>query len=444
MKSPASMKSPPLHAADPVRAAADAQTDHGPAWRVAIGCAIGLAVAFGPALIASFGLYVKPIAAQFGWSRTQVALAFSIFSIMGAFGTPLLGIVLDRHGSRPVLLSSVIVLPLALALLVLVPPSYPAFLGWAVVVGLVAIVASPAAYINLLPQWFNRRLGLAVSLAMTGSGLGQALFTMGHGLLLSHLAWRQAWLIMAGVVAAVGIVNAVTLLRDRHDLVALRRAGRHSDLPGDPPSVALRSSAFWFATAAFFIVMLVIGAMLTHLVALLTDRGMSVGQAAMIAATIGFSSLVGRLLTGLVVDRVGFGLMGVITFPLQAAGCVLLIAGHSVASAWLAAGLIGLTYGVEADLLPFMLRRTFGLRCFGQLYGLAFGIVQLGPVLGPILIGASFDRLGSYDPGLAVLAVLSLLSAVLVALADRQARTVGMLRRSAHRPGMTGGQVDAA
>ncbi|MEG3125948.1 MFS transporter [Sphingomonas sp. GB1N7] len=389
------------------------------AWRVAVGAAIGLVVAFGPAFIASFGMYVKPISTEFGWSRTQVSAIYSLVSIIGAIGTPFLGFLLDRRGSRPVILVASIALPCALLILPLLPASYPMFLAAGAVLGLVSIISSPAPYVSLLPQWFSARLGRAVAIGMFGSGLGQFGLAMIHGHLLTALPWRFAWAIVAGIVAVVGVTSALVAARDRPAILAARRAGRMNDIIGVPLGVALRTATFWTAAVAFFLVQLVTAAMLTHLAPLLSDRGWGISDAAWLVGLIGIFSLVGRAMSGAVLDKYGFGLLGVIIFPMQAVGCLILASGAGGMAPLCAAACIGLAYGVEADMLPWMLRRTFGLRCFGRLYGIAFGVVQLGSVLGPLIMGVSFDRSGSYASGLVLLAVLSILAAVLVWIASR-------------------------
>lgn len=391
------------------------------AWTVAIGAAIGLVVAFGPAFIASFGLYVKPIAAEFGWSRTEVSAIYSLVSIIGAIGTPFLGFLLDRRGSRPFVLIGSVALPCALLILPLLPASYLMFLGAGVLLGLVSIVTSPAPYVSLLPQWFSGRLGKAVAIGMFGSGLGQFGLAMIHGHLLTLYPWRTAWSIVAVIVAVVGITVAVTTARDRPAVLATRRAGRSDALAGIPLRVALHTATFWTAAISFFLVQLVTAAMLTHLAPLLNDRGWTIADAAGLVGLIGIFSLIGRALSGAILDRYGFGMLGILIFPLQGVGCLILASGAAGPAPLLAAACIGLAYGVEADMLPWMLRRTFGLRCFGRLYGIAFAVVQLGSVLGPLIMGMSFDRLGTYAAGLVVLATLSAAAAILVSIASRSA-----------------------
>lgn len=393
-------------------------------WLIVLGCMIGLSVAFGPAFIATFGLYVKPLSAEFGWSRTEVSAIYSIVAIIGAMGTPVLGFALDRYGSRWAILGAALLLPAALLLLTAVPLNYVLYLGCGVVLGLVAIIASPTAYVNLLPQWFTGRLGLVVALAMTGSGLGQFVMPLAHGALLERFDWRTAWSIMAAVIAVIGLMTAIFLAHDRDSVKSLRRSGREHELDGVTIGTAMRSPTFWTAVLAFFIVMMVAGAMLTHLAPLLSDRGFSTAQAAGVVALIGMFSLGGRIATGFLLDRVGYGTIGLVVFPAQAAGCLLLASESGGIAPFAAAALIGLAYGVEADLLPYMLRTTFGLRSFGRLYGIGFGVVQVGPVFGPLILGVSFDRAGGYATGLIVLATCSLVSAALIFIASRIGRRV--------------------
>lgn len=392
------------------------------AWTVVIGSSIGLAVAFGPAFIASFGLYIKPISEEFGWSRTEVSSLYSIAAILGAVGTPFLGFLIDRKGARPVIIASSLGLPITLALLVTLPANYLVYLAWAVLVGLISIVASPTAYVSLLPQWFSKRLGLAVAIAMFGSGLGQFLLARSHGWLLEHLDWRSAWLGMTALVAVVGVLAALVSAKDRPSLLKSRKAGREQEIPGIDLGVALRSSLFWTSTVSFFLVMLITAAMLTHLPSLLTDRGWTIAAAAGAVAMIGLVSLIGRAISGALLDRLGFGVVGTLLFPFQALGCLLLLYGTSSLEVYTGAACIGLSYGVEADMLPWSLRRSFGLRCFGRLYGAGFGIVQLGSVLGPIVMGASFDLSGGYATGLWILTGASLVATLLVVVAARAAR----------------------
>ena len=310
-----------------------------------------------------------------------------------------------------------VALPLALLLLVVTPASLPLFMACGVLIGLVSIIASPTAYVSLLPQWFSRRLGLAVAIGMFGSGLGQFAMARAHGALLSEFDWRTSWTAMAVVVAAIGIPVALVAARDRPDLRALRRSRSDAAIEGVTLGVALRTPLFWTAVPSFFLVMLVTAAMLTHLAPLLTDRGWPIEKAAGAVALIGLVSLAGRAVSGALLDRFGFGLVGALLFPLQAVGCGLLLAGRGDEAAYVAAALIGLAYGVEADMLPWVLRKTFGLRSFGRLYGIAFGVVQLGSVLGPLVMGVSFDQLGGYATGLAGLTACAALSAALVTLA---------------------------
>jgi MFS family permease len=152
---------------------------------------------------------------------------------------------------------------------------------------------------------------------------------------------------------------------------------------------------------------------ITHLAPLLTDRGIGQQQAALVASALGLSSFAGRLITGQLLDRffgprVGFCILGA-----AAAGILLLGSAASLTSALLAAALIGLGMGAEADLTPYLLTRYFGLRAFSTLYGFSWTAYAVAGALGPVLMGRAFDLTGSYASLLTLLAGSTVVCAAL-------------------------------
>ena len=155
----------------------------------------------------------------------------------------------------------------------------------------------------------------------------------------------------------------------------------------------------------------------THSAAIVTDRGGSTGLATGAVMLLGLGSLSGRLLTGLVLDRIAFGIVGGAAFALQGIGALLLWTGSSGTAVLVAMFIVGLATGAELDIVPFALRRAFGMRSYGKLFGVVFALYQLGPVFGAPLMGASFDRLGSYTPMLAIFVGFSFIAAILTFVA---------------------------
>jgi MFS family permease len=157
----------------------------------------------------------------------------------------------------------------------------------------------------------------------------------------------------------------------------------------------------------------------THLSAMLTDRGVTAATAALAASVLGLSSFLGRIVTGVLLDRFFGPRVGLIMQGLTALG-ILMLATAQTASAGLAgAALVGLGVGAEADVTPYLLSRYFGLRAFSTLYGLTWTAYAVAGAIGPILLGRAFDLTGSYTSLLTMLSGSTLLSALLLMLLPR-------------------------
>jgi predicted MFS family arabinose efflux permease len=137
-------------------------------------------------------------------------------------------------------------------------------------------------------------------------------------------------------------------------------------------------------------------------------------NAAAMAALIGSSLLIGRLVTGVLLDYISATLIGVVCFAGATCGIAMLMMGVHGALIPLSVILIGTAFGVEGDLMAFMTRRIFGMRAYGAIYGLMFGTFNAGIVLGPPLMGLSFDLTKSYRNGLTALLMIAIISVVLI------------------------------
>ncbi len=155
---------------------------------------------------------------------------------------------------------------------------------------------------------------------------------------------------------------------------------------------------------------------ITHLSALLTDRGVTAAAAALAASVLGLSSFVGRLVTGVLLDRFFGPRVGLVLQSLSAAGILLLATAQSASTGLAAAALIGLGVGAEADVTPYLLSRYFGLRSFSTLYGLTWTAYAVAGAIGPVILGRAFDLTGSYTSLLTILSGSTLMSALLLTL----------------------------
>jgi MFS family permease len=169
---------------------------------------------------------------------------------------------------------------------------------------------------------------------------------------------------------------------------------------------------FWIVVTVLFCASIAQNGAIAHLAALLTDRGVPASGAALAVSAMGAAGLVGRLATGLLLDRynvrgVWFGLLAI-----AAAGTLLLARADSLPAGVVAASLIGLGMGGEADVTPFVLSRYFGLRAFSMLYGLTWTFYAIAGAIGPVLMGRAFDLTGSYATLLGQLAAATFVVAL--------------------------------
>lgn len=388
--------------------------------RVLAACHLGLSATVSPAFIGVYGLFLKPVAEKSGWARADVAAGLSIVTCISIVAVATVGLAVDRWGPRIVTLFAALGLPAAIALVAVGPPSWPLFAVGCAFVGLVSGAASPGPYLSVLSRWFDRRLGLAIAIGVSGLGSGIII----NSILLTHLiplmGWRQSWLVFALYVAILGLAARV--------LVPWNNLGDRAERPvhgGDDAEVASsishwRDPRFWTMTAAFTLVLLVTTGVNVNIPAALADRGQT-GLTATVVSTVGVASFLARLTGGALLDVISTRRLGAFIFTLQGLGCVMLYWGDSPVTTIAAAFMISFAFGVEADIMPYVVRMRYGVARFGRAYGLMFGGVQVGAVVGPLMVAWGFDRLGSYDRMFLVLAGCSLAAAVLLWFALRSA-----------------------
>jgi cyanate permease len=231
------------------------------------------------------------------------------------------------------------------------------------------------------------------------------------------------------MVLVVGIPIVARFIRERP---ADRSAA--TVLDGVSIREGVTSRVFWILVVVLFAQSIAQNGALTHMSALLTDRGVPASGAALALSAMGAASLSGRLATGWLLDRFFAPRVGFCLLSVAAVGTYLLAGAQSLAVGVVAAGLIGFGMGAEADVTPYILSRYLGLRSFAMLYGLTWTAYAIAGAVGPVLMGRAFDATGSYTALLTQLAVGTFLIAALMLLMPRYAQPSGP--RSAEASGL--------
>ncbi|WP_321930515.1 MULTISPECIES: MFS transporter [Paraburkholderia] len=379
---------------------------------IVLGAAIGMALGYAPVFNATAGVFAPSILKEFHWTREQAAVSYAASMGGLAVASPFIGVMMDRFGVRRVILVSAIMFSLAVACMGLQTGSKGAWLALSVIIGVFGAATSVLGYLAILPQWFDRRLGLATGFAMIGLGVGAAAAPAATQHLIAAFHWRHTYQILA-CVSLAGSLLALSLIKERPPRAV---AEREHDRTATVHAVALPFSAWKLATI-FLVALLASSATLSlnpHLPALLMDRGLSTAWAATCASLVGVGILFGRLLSGFLMDRFHAPFVGAAFLLAGACGSLLLLNAATLQSALVACGLAGLAIGAEGDLLSYLVRAYLGLRKFGRNYGVAFSGYALGAVVGPIAAGRYFDVYGNYELPLRVAPVLLIAASMLL------------------------------
>jgi len=402
-------------------------------------CLIG--VSTGPAAftLASMGLFLDGFQTEFGWNRAEASSALSIMMMVTAASMPIGGRLVDRFGIKKVLIPSVIIFALLLLSVPLIGRLWQ-LIAIYVLIGSLAVGSNSIAYMRLLASWFDKKRGLAIGIAGSGTGLGFAYVPIVTQYSVAEWGWRGGYTTLGLVILFVTLPLIAFVLKERPEDVGLltdgapmppasANAGPPAEETGDTLWEAMRRKDFWFMALTFISVAFVLYGAIPHLVPMLEDRGIDTEMAAWIASMFGIATFGGRILIGWLIDRFEARFVAFVFFFLSAIGMALLGADLPIWSVLVATVLLGGSLGAEVDMLAYLASRYFGLKCFSQIFATLFGLVMVSMGLGPITFGAVYEATGSYDSVILAGVPACLLAMVLViSLAPRPIRPTSDLR----------------
>ncbi len=386
-------------------------------WVVLAASFVTLGVMYGTTL--SFPVFFVALVREFGWSRGSAASVFSLNMLVAGLGAPLVGHTVDRYGPRRVLPWGAVLLGVGLLLCAPIQRLWHLWFAFGLVAALGAGILGPVAHTALLSNWFIRARGLAIGIAFAGMGAGLFVFSPLVQAAMNRVGWR-------GTFAFLGVMVLVLLLpltgicqRDRPgDLglgpdggwEALRREAQPTPREGGAGEettlrTALRSPGFWGYVACFFFTPVSMFSVATHQVAHAVDLGFDKMTAVNALGAVGMLSSVGRVMFGILSDRIGRLATASLSYACSALGIlVLLLLTPSSGVGWLYlyAGLFGIAFGARGPIVTAMTSDMYRGRHYGTIYGLIQLSNGLGAALGPWLGGALYDATGSYRLAFAV------------------------------------------
>jgi len=369
-----------------------------PGWGVCVAAFVGVMVSFAAIMPYTFSLFIEPLAKAFGWHREAISSAFGIAAITVSVFSPGIGMLLDRFPPRRIILPSILIFATAYASLSLLTPNISRFYLTYFVLGVVGNGTAQLAYTRAVLTWFQKHRGIALALVLTGSGTGSIVIPLLIQALIQHYDWRRGYLAL-GCIALLGIPLTALLVRNR----PVRAAETdHHFQSGVSIGSALRSSIFWIFAVMIMLEAFGSNGVISHLAALLTERGISAQSAAFALSTMGATGILGRLTTGLLLDRYFAPYIAALMLGVAGLGIFMLTNSATTLVALTGTALMGYGLGSEADVVPYLIARYFGRKHFAALYGLTWTAYAVGGATGPIVVGHFYDRAGHYQPGMIV------------------------------------------
>ena len=385
------------------------------AWWIVAACVCGLVCSGGPINIWTFSVFLKPVADALHIGRSDLAGALAVAGVLGACLSPIVGLLLDRFGARLVILIGIVLFAAVTAMQSLMTAAPLVIYSLFLLRSVGSSGCAPPAYAFVITRWFDHQRGLALGIALSGVGLGTAVIPPIAAFLISHLDWQSAYIGVAGVILVIAGIPVLLLVREPD---ASERALMPHLAEGELPGVTLREALtggwrFWGMAVAFVLGIIVLNGTLTQIVAMLMDRGASLQAATTVLSASGIAAVVGRLLSGWLVDRIHGPYVAVGFFALLAIGVPLFGSGFAEPAPMIGAMLCGLANGAEVDLMGFFVSRYFGLKYYGRIMGTMFGIFQASIGIGPFISTKSFDLYHSYAPAFQAFEVITVIALVI-------------------------------
>jgi MFS family permease len=354
----------------------------------------------------SFAAFFSALEVEFGASRGEIALVFSVAAFLWFLSGAPAGMAADRYGARRVALVGVSCLAVALWIASRAQSLEMLYVTYSVGIGIgVGLTYVPS--VGAVQPWFTANRAFASGLAVAGIGAGNIAGPLLAAWWIGLFGWRGAYLALALFVLVLGGVAAAVLR-------VKQRPGSILPPQGLTVPEAFRTTPFWLLFGSLFLSCIGLFVPMVHLSAYAVDAGHSQAQGVLLVSLIGLGSLLGRFGIGGIADRLGR--LGSLAAMYAGLGAMFLL--WWAASAWwllaLFAVVFGVCYGAYVALLPTIVMDLYGPRAVSGIIGCLYTGCGFGTLVGPWLAGVAYDALGSYHLPIAAGALFSFAAALCV------------------------------
>ena len=448
---------------------ASAKAEWARGWPIVLASLVGIALCLSPLPYWALIIIGPELAAEFGWSRVVISAGFLFMTAGVLIGAPVAGQLVDRYGARKVLLPSIVALGLGVAAFSQMTANPTVFYLIFFVTAFFGSATLPVTWSKAIVNNFDINRGLALGIALTGTGLFGFVASPSIQAMINAFGWRTAYVILGLLPLLISLPLALLLFKDKkedshlagltHDpearslvswiwqpvllagvlcgamlwllsgpngavqviwlmgAVLLSYLGyvffksrneADSTLPGLTVREVFADYRFWIIFLAFLLLGACVSGIIANSKNILLDKGYSANESAswlIGAGVIGLSTLFGRLLGGWLADRIWAPMVGFVFLSIPAIGCWILMQSFGVGANTLALVMVGLAAGVEFDLMAYFVSRYFGIKSYGRIYGLVYAAFGLGSGTSPILFNLIRGDAADYSEVLALVAV---------------------------------------
>lgn len=389
------------------------------AWRIVVLATLGLAISSNSSMLYAYGALMVPLQQAFGWARADLQSAVSFMFLGSVVASQIVGWLNLRFGMKRVTIISLCALSLCYLAMTSIGPSIVTLYLSFFLMSLASMGTIHVTWTHLVNLWFEQNRGLALAMALSGTGLAAMLIPSAVSSVVTQWGWQAAfWLLAALPVALVLPLVLVWMKEPAVDTVRLgdKLAPVKGAAVGMTLREGLRNPRFWMLNIALSLIVACVVTLVTNGVPLLRDKGLDAVDAARIFGSFGLSLILGRVVVGYLVDRLWAPGVAAVALSLPALGCLLLATSGANETTWLVVGvmLVGIGAGAEFDLAAFLVSRYFGMRDYGRLFGIHLGLITLASTLAPWIFGQLYRSTGTYQTTLMVCGVIFLTGALVL------------------------------
>jgi MFS family permease len=370
----------------------------------------------------SFGIFFKPLVAEFGWTRAVVSGAASLCLVVSCLAAIVLGRLTDKLGPRLVVTVGGCFLGLGYLLMSQISAVWQLYLFAGVIVG-IGLGAGWVPLLSPVARWFVKKRGMMTGVVIAGIGVGIMIMPPAANWLISNYGWRLAYAII-GIATLASVVPAAQFLKRDPNQMGLVPYGVDEAKIGSPNletggfslQEAIRTRQFWMLSAMWLCFAFSLETIFVHLVPYATDLGISAMSAANILAISGGVSILGGIIMGNIADRSGNRPALIITSILFVGALIWLVVAKELRMLYLLAAIFGFGYGGLFALESPIIAKLFGLSAHGVIMASVGVGYMIGGALGPVLAGRMFDITGSYQTAFLISAAASVIALILALL----------------------------